>query len=231
MLPYSTILFDIDDTLVDFKRSEKISLKNCHLKFFQNVPDFAVFEKEYVKINRALWRQVELGTITTTFLAQERFKQVAECFKIPLNIACIQYYAEQLIEHSQLIEGALELLERLKRQGMKIGFLTNGFAYLQHNKYKNLDLARYSNVLVISEEVGFSKPHPEIFRQALLSIKSRADETLMVGDSLESDGKGAKQSGMGFCWYNANQAPNSLDWEPELIISDLDELYPATAGA
>ena len=219
---YSTVFFDIDDTLIDFKKSEKIGLENCHASFFSHLVDFASFEKEYVRINRSLWKLVEQGTIVSSFVGNERFRQLSELFHIPHNLDCPRFYEEQLIQHSVLIEGAVDLLEHLQKKDIKIGFLTNGFARLQHSKYNKLNLRRFSDVLIISEEVGFSKPHPEIFRQALLAIGSEAKETLMVGDSIESDGKGAKLANMGFCWYT--KEPHPLDWEPELIISDLKEL-------
>lgn len=223
-LPYSAVLFDLDDTLIDFKKSEGISLRNCHKKYFAHLGDFEIFERDYTRINRALWKQVEQGSITTTFLGQERFRQLAVHFGVEPDPEFPRYYEQQLIEHSHLIDGAIDLLEHLKLSQIKIGFLTNGFAHIQHSKYRNLNLARYSDVLVISEEVGVSKPHPYIFQKALEIIGTEASATLMVGDSLESDGKGARNIGMGFCWYNPEDLSHSLGWEPELIIKHLNKL-------
>lgn len=218
---YTTILFDIDDTLVDFKKSEKIGLEYCHTCFFQNLVDIETFEKEYAKINRALWQEVEQGTMTIPLLRKERFRKVCETFKMVPNEAIAQNYEEQLIEHSEWLDGAVEVLEELKQRRFKIGFLTNGFSYIQRKKYKKLEMDRYSDVIVISEEVGTSKPHPTIFRYTLDQIGSQAEETLMVGDSLESDGKGAKQAGIDFCWCTPNPV---IDWRPTFLISCIKEL-------
>jgi FMN phosphatase YigB (HAD superfamily) len=77
---------------------------------------------------------------------------------------------------------------------------------------------------VISEELGFSKPHPQIFLHALKLTNTEIANTLMVGDSLSSDGEGARRLGMPFCWYNPEQAQNNRNWQPDFMISDLSSL-------
>ncbi|MBI3508569.1 MAG: noncanonical pyrimidine nucleotidase, YjjG family [Chlamydiia bacterium] len=214
------ILFDLDDTLIDFKQSEQISLHNCYRAFFAEKVGFEAFEKQYTQINRALWKAVEEGKCSTTHVGQERFRQLADLFGVPFHSKVPLYYEQQLVQHATWISGAEAFLQKIQRQKIKIGYLTNGFSHVQQSKFRNLGLDRFSNILVISEEVGVPKPHPAIFHHALQLLGTKAEETLMVGDSLVSDGQGARSVGMKFCWYNPSRIPPP-DWTPDLILTQL----------
>ena len=78
--------------------------------------------------------------------------------------------------------------------------------------------------MIISEECGVAKPHPQIFHRALDLIKSEASRTLMIGDSLSSDGQGAQNVQMPFCWYNPNQLSNPHEWEPTMVVQSLRDV-------
>ena len=126
-----------------------------------------------------------------------------------------------------MIEGGEALLEALQASSIPIGFITNGFTHLQREKEKKLRLSRFSDIMIISEECGVAKPHPEIFHRALERIQSEPSQTLMIGDSLSSDGQGAQNVKMPFCWYNPYQLENLHDWQPILIIQSLTECLEA----
>jgi 2-haloacid dehalogenase len=224
MIPCHAVLFDIDDTLVDFQKSETASLSKCYERYFKNWVNFEQFHIDYSRINHSLWKLVEQNKISPAILRKERFKQVAEHYGMSDSLEISSYYQEQLIQNSCWVSGAPELLTELKGKNIKLGFVTNGFSYLQKSKYNKLKLAQYSDILVISEEIGFSKPHPHIFFHALNLTNTDVKHTLMVGDSLTSDGEGARSVGMPFCWYNPKQAQHNLDWEPNFIISNLMSL-------
>ena len=224
MTQCKAILFDIDDTLIDFKKSEALSLTQCYAKFFKKAVDFEQFCKDYSKINRSLWNLAEENKISPSIIGKERFKQVLEHYGMTPNGEIPEYYEQQLIQNSSWVHDAPQLLQVLKDKNIKIGFVTNGFSYLQKSKFKKLNLGQYSDILVISEEVGFSKPHPQIFLHALELTKTEASHTLMVGDSLSSDGEGARGVGLPFCWYNPKQTQHNLDWQPHFIIPSLMSL-------
>ena len=221
MEAYRTVLFDIDDTLVDFKQSESKSLESCREIFFKECADFESFKKDYSNINQPLWRLAEQGKISCSIIGRERFRQLAEHYGIPFNPEASKYYEHELIRNTNWMEGAFELLENFRQNKIKMGFVTNGFSFLQRCKYHKLNLARYSDVLVISEEVGVSKPHPQIFLHTLDQLKVEAPQTLMVGDSLVSDGEGARGAKIPFCWYNPKRLHNTQDWQPDLTVSHL----------
>lgn len=224
MPPFSAILFDLDDTLIDFKKSEEISLKKCYDRYFHHLSAWEPFQNHYTEINRALWNQAEAGKLSISEISTKRFEALSEFYCIPFLPEIPYFYEEKLVDHSDWIEGAEELLTMLQTKAIPVGFVTNGFTHLQKNKVKKLGVSRFSTVIVISEECGVAKPHPKIFQRALELIPSQPGTTLMVGDSLTSDGQGAKNISMPFCWYNPNGLPNSLDWKPTLTIRTLKEM-------
>lgn len=220
---YEAVLFDLDDTLIDFKRSEEISLRKCYAKYFHHLVSWDAFQTDYLSINRALWNLAEEGEIRTSAISELRFQQLADLYRIPFLPKIVQFYEEQLIFNSHWIEGAEELLDVLKERAIPVAFISNGFTYLQRDKQKKLGLSRYSQHMVVSDECGVAKPHPKIFQTALELIKSDPMNTLMIGDSLTSDGQGAKNLQMPFCWYNPLRLPTPADWQPDIVIHTLKD--------
>ena len=222
MKSYVAILFDIDDTLVDLEQSETISLTHCHELFFKDIVDLETFLKDYNSVNRPLWRLAEEGKIRPADVGAERFKQMAARYQIPMNHQLPGYYDQQLLQNSTWTKGAIELLDALKSKNVKMGFITNGFSQHKRRQHSPVNLTHYSDVFSVSEEVGVAKPHPQIFLHALNQMKTDPARTLMVGDSLTSDGAGARKLGLPFCWYNPKKIPHPEGWRPDMIISDLE---------
>ncbi len=90
---------------------------------------------------------------------------------------------------------ALPVLERLAYDGFLLALVSNapaGTGDLVHS----LGLGKYLKSITISGQVGYSKPHPEIFRLTLRELGVRPDETVHVGDVYESDVVGAASAGI-----------------------------------
>src|ERR1700722_20374067 len=145
MKHYPTILFDIDDTLVDFKASEQASLKICYANFFKHLIAEDVFLRDYNRINHALWQEVEEGNISAGVVGSTRFRQLTDLHQICFSPDIPHDYEQQLVKNSHFIEGAEELLDALLCKQIKIGFISNGLSHIQRSKYKNLRLSRYSD--------------------------------------------------------------------------------------
>lgn len=221
---YEIILFDADDTLFDFKKSEREAFKNAMLEF-----DIAYDENYHLRIyhdiNTAIWREFEEGLITQEKLKVERFRRLLN--KIDAGFdenAFAESYATHLSNASFLYDGVIELVESLHKK-YRLSIVTNGLAAVQDKRVRKSVIAKYFEDVVISEEVKVSKPNPGIFELALSNIK-HADKSkvLMVGDSLTTDIKGGINSGIDTCWYNPEGNENKTDIKPTYEISDLTEL-------
>jgi 5'-nucleotidase len=119
----------------------------------------------------------------------------------------------------------LNLLSKLAKK-YKLGIVTNGAPDLAFKKIINLGIENYfpKNNVFVSEAVGFSKPHPEIFKIALNYFGIEAKETLFVGDNWLADIVGAINVGISAIWLNIDKSNPLTDHRPLAIIEDLEEL-------
>jgi putative hydrolase of the HAD superfamily len=121
------------------------------------------------------------------------------------------------IKDDELIPGAAELVRQLSRQDYKLALVADGPTATFRNILSQHELYDYFDAFAISEELGVSKPHPRMFIHALDQLDiARKDygRTLMVGNNLERDIKGANDLGMISVW---------LDWAPRRSKVPVDE--------
>ncbi|MBE0451438.1 MAG: noncanonical pyrimidine nucleotidase, YjjG family [Clostridia bacterium] len=223
-MKYKVLLFDADETLFDFKKSESIALEQAISDFdIPYDPDHHL--KIYEAINTAIWKEFEEGKITQNTLKVERFKRLSQELDIDFDPHRFsERYMYHLAEASFLLEDTLTLLEKLHGK-FELVIVTNGLAYVQNRRIGKSSIAEYFSNIVISEEVGVAKPNPEIFEHTLKLIgQVDKSEVLMIGDSLTSDIKGGIDFGVDTCWYNPKRLDNTSQVKPTYEINDLMSL-------
>lgn len=223
-MKYELILFDADGTLFDYDKAERRALeKACRrhgLEYNEQVLE------RYRKINSALWRQLEEGLLTSAEIRVERFRSLLSELDSDFASASglAQDYLSYLAEGAYLIEGAEETCRHLATN-YRLAILTNGIREVQTARFQASPLVPYINRLIISEEVGFSKPHPKIFEYAMNVLGHRCRATTMiVGDSLTSDMRGGIDYGIATCWYNPHGRENDMGFEVDYDIRSLGQL-------
>jgi len=223
-MKYKIIIFDADETLFDFKKSERNAFRNTMLEF--NIEyDEGYHLKIYQDINSAIWKEFEDGLITQEKLKLERFKRLS----IKLNaefdeLAFAQSYMSHLSNASFLFDDSFALIESLHKN-FRLSIVTNGLTAVQENRIGKSAIAKYFDNIVISEKVQVAKPDPRIYELALSNIEhSDKSSVLIVGDSLTSDIQGGINSSIDTCWYNPNRIVNTTDIKPTYEITDLMEL-------
>lgn len=224
-MTYKTLLFDLDDTLLDFAQSEHFSLNKLYHDYFSVHVDNAIFTEKYHRINKKLWSLVELGETTAAEVKLDRFRLLTEALNSTIDYRKLATaYEGSLGEQCGWLVGAEEALTTLKNH-YQIGIITNGLTSVQTKKYTALELHRFCECYLISEAVGIAKPDKEIFTLALEHFKSASHETLMIGDSLASDYQGALNADIDFCWINSKQRslPTNLP-PPKHTIGSVAEL-------
>ncbi|MBU5590492.1 YjjG family noncanonical pyrimidine nucleotidase [Clostridium sp. MSJ-4] len=223
-MKYDTIIFDADETLFDFKKSERDALKNTMLEF--NIEyDENYHLKVYKDVNRAIWKELEDGLITQKKLKIERFKRLSDRLNSGFDeVLFAKSYMRHLSLASFLYHDSMGLVESLYKN-YKLSIITNGLTEVQDTRIRKSIIAKYFDDIVISEEVQVSKPDPRIFEHALNNIKHTNKSTvLIVGDSLTSDIQGGINSGIDTCWFNPNKIVNETSIKPTYEISNLMEL-------
>ena len=225
MKKYTWILFDADDTLFHFDAFSGLKLMFSQFGVTFNKQDY----EEYEAINKGLWVDYQNGTINAEQLQNQRFNSWAiklNCSPQDLNRTFLAAMAEICIP----LEGAVNLLNALKGKA-KLGIITNGFTELQQTRLERTGLRDHFELVVISEEVGFAKPHPAIFDHTL-SIMGHPtrEQVLMVGDNPASDILGGMNAGLHTCWLNPHDKPLPEGIMPHYQVSSLAELEHLLLG-
>ena len=223
-MKYEIIIFDADETLFDFKKSEKDALKNTMLAF--NIEyDENHHLKVYKDINTVIWKELEDGLITQKKLNVERFKRLSNKLNAEFDeVEFAQLYMKHLSYASFLYDESIDLVESLHKD-YRLTIITNGLKDVQDNRIRKSIIAKYFEDIVVSEDVEVSKPDPKIFEHALNNIQhTDKSKVLMVGDSLTSDIQGGINFGVDTCWFNPNKIVNTLELKPTYEISNLMEL-------
>ncbi|OIN65709.1 noncanonical pyrimidine nucleotidase, YjjG family [Exiguobacterium sp. KRL4] len=220
---YTTLLFDIDHTLLDFDATERAALR----QLFKDEQLEWTDEREarYRKINRSLWQALERGEVTRNEAITSRFVTFfAEQGRTVDGSQIDARYRTYLSHGTELIEGAIELLYVLKGK-YQLYVVTNGVAATQHARLKGSGLAPYFDGIFVSEETGYQKPMPAFFDYVFDRIPDvTRDQTLIIGDSLTADIQGGITAGIATCWFNPGHAKAPVELTPTYTIERLDQL-------
>lgn len=220
-MKYDIIIFDADETLFDFKKSERDAFKNTMLEFNINYNE-NYHLKIYKDINTAIWKELEDGLITQKKLKVERFKRLSDALNAGFDeVEFSKSYMKHLSYASFLYDDSLALIESLSKD-YRLSIITNGLKDVQNNRIRKSIIGKYFEDIVISEEVEVSKPDPKIFEHALNNLNyTNKNKVLMVGDSLTSDIQGGINFGIDTCWFNPNKIVNGTEINPTYEISNL----------
>ena len=222
-MPYRWILFDLDGTLFDYERAEAAALTATWDE--HGLPADERLLPVYRRVNGELWRQFELGRIEQATIPRLRFARLLEALGHDADPGRLgTAYLAQLGRQTQLLDGALELVEELAER-FQLALLTNGLAEVQRPRLAASPLGRLFPVVVISGEIGAAKPHTSFFDAAFEAMGRPPRETaLMVGDSLSSDIAGGRGYGLDTCWLNPNGDRPDDGARPTYQIRALTEL-------
>ena len=221
---YKHLLFDLDNTLLDFNKAEYVSLINV-LKSYDIAFTDELF-RQYEKINSELWNALEKGVVTKDYVQTQRFESFFKGIGLFVNGSeANRRYQSELKNQSWLMPGALELTSILFNQGYTISVITNGVGETQKMRVSNSAINDYISYLFISEEIGVEKPNPHFFERVLFAIgMPPKEECLIIGDSLSSDISGGENFGIDTCYFNLLSTPLSNNINPTYVINDLQEL-------
>jgi putative hydrolase of the HAD superfamily len=220
LIPITTILFDLDDTLFDHAGTARAALAalSTGRAALQGVPVEELYGS-YSELLEELHAQVMSGRISYLEARQQRFARLLA----PYEPAATATEARQLSEHyyghyQQLrrpVAGALALLQAIK-PGYKLGIVTNNRLAEQQEKLRYLGMSELVDALITSEEVGVPKPAPRIYQVALERLGAEAAQTVMVGDNWTADVVGALAVGIRPVWLNRTGAARPLSHVAEI---------------
>ena len=207
-MKYRILLADADGTLFDFHKGEAIAIAETFRRF-----DIPVTEENvalYSKANDAQWKKLERGETTQAKLRVDRFVEFFALTGLQGDPeAMSEEYMVQLGQQRWPSEGSIELCREVS-QHMPIYLVTNGIARIQRSRFSGCDIAPYISGVVISEEVGKSKPDPAMLFEALRQAGIAKEEAVLLGDSVTADIAAANNAGIdSILFTNGKSAPEN----------------------
>jgi HAD superfamily hydrolase (TIGR01549 family) len=200
------VLFDLDDTLFDHAgcaRDALSAVQGCHASL--SAMSFDALERTHAIFLEQLHTDVMLGRVPLDEARRERFRRLlAACgADVPDDLAAhvAATYRDAYREARRAIAGAAALVAAV-RERARIAVVSNNLLEEQQEKLRTCAIDRFVDALVVSEEVGVSKPDPLIFRVALERLDCAPGEAVMVGDSWSADVVGARAAGIRAVWFN-----------------------------
>lgn len=218
---YKYLLFDADNTLLDFDAAEKSALTDtlneCPLGFSEQT------HKRYHDINKEEWEKLERKETTVDALRINRFVRLLCEFGYSEEdgTAAAKIYAKKLCNYAPMMPGAEEVLGKLSAD-YDVYIVTNGISVTQRSRFAIAGLGRYAKHIFISEEIGAAKPDKRFFDAVIAEIDdSDLSNYLVIGDSLTSDITGAYNYGIDSVWLNYG---GGYDQRPAYTISKIEDL-------
>lgn len=222
-MKYDILLLDADDTLLDFKRSEREALKKTLESF--GLPTDENVISTYSRINDGYWKALERCEVTKEELKTRRFADLCTHFGFEKDpVAMARTYEGNLATMTFLLEGADAICRELSEK-YRIYIVTNGIKDVQMGRLYGSGINGYFIKAFVSEEMGFEKPRVEYFEAVARNITDfDKSKTVIIGDSLSSDMKGGINFGIDTCWYNPSGKPIPDGMELTYVVTSFEEI-------
>lgn len=227
MQPLKHIFFDLDHTIWDFDRNAQETLLELYEVYELKklgLHSAQTFIDRYTENNHQLWAKYHLGQITKETLRHERFRNTFLELGVQPEYVPHQFeddYVRISPTKTNLFAGAKNVLGYLQKK-YQLHIISNGFKETTLTKMELSGLNPYFTQIIISEDVGVNKPSPLIFEHALAKANAQKTESIMIGDSLEADIRGAQDFGLKAIFFNPLhiEKPADVEWQ----IFHLEEL-------
>ncbi|WP_433596551.1 HAD family hydrolase [Lysinibacillus xylanilyticus] len=207
------VIFDLDGTLLDRESSVLSFIEQQYERLKPNLSH--ILKENYVQ------RFIELDNHGYVW-KDKVYQQLIEEFSIKLSQeAMLEDYLQEFKQSCIPFINLHSMLHNLKRQGLKLGMITNGYGQFQLDNIRALGIEDVFDVILISEWEGIKKPDAKIFDRALSKLEVSANESIYVGDHPFNDVEAANKVGMMTIWKRKD-AWQSV--EADYIIENLIEI-------
>lgn len=215
------VLFDLDDTLCRYRRSGSelldAAFEETGLEPFITREEYHARYPEFVDESDSM---AGLRERCFAAIAESKGRDAAAGRRVARAYAAERDHGD--VEPLPGVEAAVDAVSELP-----LGLVTNGSPEMQAPKLEALGLADAFDVVVHAGYDAAAKPDPEPFEVALSALDVRADRTVHVGNSLESDVAGAHAAGVRSVWLAGDDRP--ADPEPDHRVPSLEDL-PSIVG-
>lgn len=222
------IYFDLDDTLMDFSNASFQAF--IRLMEHYDLPNDKHCFEIYQNGNHQTWLEFEQNLISSHELRSLRFERFLTSMNWSNKADALEMntrYISFLINESSLLTGTLSLLNFFKDK-IPMGILTNGLKEAQRPRLLKTGISHFFDHIIVSDEIGISKPNQEIFELAKQKLGNIPSENiLLVGDNPFSDIEGAQKFGFKTIWFNSKQIEIPQQIQPTMTVSKLEDIIPS----
>ena len=230
MMKIEHLFFDLDRTLWDFETNsyeELTNLYHVHSLHRLGISLSDEFIKVYKNINESCWEKYRLNQLSKEKLRSERFFLTLEYFGITNQKLAIKIgndYVKNSPFRTKLIPFTVQLLNALKDH-FKLHIITNGFEEVQNIKLRESRLNHYFDKVITSEMAGSKKPDPAIFNYAFKMSGALVENSVMIGDDLNTDISGAIKVKMKAIYYNPHQKVHDFKiWKEVQNLNEIKKI-------
>ena len=217
------LFLDLDDTILDFHKAERIALSKT-ISQFGLEPNEEVLHR-YHLINKAHWEMLERGELTRAEVLTRRFGVLFAEYGLDVDVqVCAKTYERNLSIGHYFLPGAEEAVDRLSKK-YRLFLASNGTAVVQKGRMTSANLYRFFEKVFVSQEIGHNKPSKAYFDACFAQIPGfDPARAMIVGDSLTSDIAGGINAGIRTCWVNPQHLPCPDHIHPDHEIEYLSQL-------
>ena len=225
---YKYLLFDIDGTIYDFEHDKDIAFRHMYaasgLESVKPLTDelFALYDT----CNMAWWKKFENKLCTKAELFNNRFVDFFAAADLPYMDPDVlnKLFFDALGETATYFPGAEAMLKTLMAH-YDIYIVTNGNASSQMTRMEISGLTKYIKGYFISETAGAAKPDKRYFDYVLSGIPgAKSEDSIVIGDSISSDMRGAVNANMDSIWFNPHHDPNPANVPVTHEVSSFEEI-------
>lgn len=225
---YKAIIFDLDNTLLNYSTSELHSMQNTvkeHGLTENKLFNWSEFWGLYQKINMNHWNDRVKSNYSIYQVLEKSFQDTINELNLDYSesTTLAKSYWQTFCNTYHFEEYAPEILSLLHGK-YKLAIISNGIGEAQRSRLAVGGIAHYFDALVVSDEVRYWKPDKEIFNLALKQLNVDHTEALYIGDSINDDYYGALNAGIDFCLYNPKGIPVQDKVRPKFIVEKLEEI-------
>ena len=222
----TTILWDVDGTLLDFAAAEKAAIRNLFEEYHLGECTDEMLLR-YSRINKTYWERLERGEITKAEVRVGRFQEFFEAEGIDSAIALEFNQKYQIFLGDTIVyrDNSFQIVKSLQGK-VRQYVVSNGTVIAQTKKLNRSGLGALMDGVFLSEQIGVEKPNLEFFDKVFDIIGDiDRNQIMIVGDSLTSDICGGNRAGIITCWYNPEKAEKIENVHVDYEITNLREVY------